>query len=438
MASPRDHEVIEAIKVFRKCFNADPTAAAATSWWAKLLGPEIEDSSSSAISFTLPFKTIIVGTLSTKETEVVIVSRCADGEREGEGERSFHWAGEAQELFEQYGVKVNAVIVSDCPKDCGLSNSALKTVVMDFFQGLASAHDDLDIHDIHDIHAIHALTGTGTDSIKIPNIQGPYDSVIARHSSLILHSHILHTAASAKVASLPLPQFKADRPVFLMINSQVRGGGFNTHKGCAEAWAHLVGKYPTATCLTDVTVDMLDQYRGGMEKDVYLSAKHYLCEQQRVRLLGSALKSGDFKKAGELLTESHNSLKYYCGASSNEVDILIKIASQIEGVYGSRLVVDGTTRCCVSLVKRSSLTLLNKVLEEEYFTLTRRHCTFYECTPNATKSGLIDVHAAVTAADSDETFLSPLPPWIEYGGYLVPLAFAASVAAGAMFLIRMR
>jgi len=312
-------------------------------------------------------------------------------------------------------MKVNAVIVSGCPPDCGLSTSAaLRTVVMDFFQGL---------------HSTHALAGR--DSDENLGQTSPYDSSIARHSSLILVS-----AQSA--VSLPLvTQLKMDRPVILVTNSSTAGREFDpASTACVEAWALLRVNNPTLL-LREVSLDMLDQARGDLSEGAYHSAKHHIHEQRRVHAAAIALKGGDFKKAGKLLTESHNSLKE-TGISCKEVDILVRIASRIDGVYGSRIVVDGCTRCSVTLVKRSAVGALKKALEEDYLMLTRRNVTFYECAPALVKSGLIDITAAILAADSDKTFVSPLPTWVEYMGYLVPLSLAASAAAGALLLIRMQ
>lgn len=80
--------------------------------------------------------------------------------------------------------------------------------------------------------------------------------------------------------------------------------------------------------------------------------RHVVTEIQRTMDAVSALEIGDFDKFGQLMNESHDSLKNDYEVSSVELDTLVSAAREIDGVLGSRLTGAGFGGCTVTLLKK--------------------------------------------------------------------------------------
>ena len=63
-----------------------------------------------------------------------------------------------------------------------------------------------------------------------------------------------------------------------------------------------------------------------------------------------ALEQGDLDRFGELMAESHVSLRDDYEVSSEELDLMVELAQKIEGVYGARMTGGGFGGSTVNLV----------------------------------------------------------------------------------------
>ena len=95
------------------------------------------------------------------------------------------------------------------------------------------------------------------------------------------------------------------------------------------------------------------------------------------------LEARDHVTAGRLFSESHASLRDLYEVSSHELDVLVEIASEVPGVYGSRLTGAGFGGCTVTLVRREAIPELTAAVEERYPARTGLTPTVFEVTPAA-------------------------------------------------------
>lgn len=86
------------------------------------------------------------------------------------------------------------------------------------------------------------------------------------------------------------------------------------------------------------------------EQDVIKRARHVVTEIARVTQTAEALKDKNFHKVGQLMNESHNSLRDDMETSCPEIDQLVEITRNVDGVLGSRITGGGFGGCTVSLV----------------------------------------------------------------------------------------
>ena len=84
-------------------------------------------------------------------------------------------------------------------------------------------------------------------------------------------------------------------------------------------------------------------------------ARHVVTENQRVLAAMEALKTANWSTLGELLFESHHSLRDDYQVSCEELDVLVELAQAQDAVFGARMTGGGFGGCIVALVNREAL-----------------------------------------------------------------------------------
>jgi galactokinase len=78
------------------------------------------------------------------------------------------------------------------------------------------------------------------------------------------------------------------------------------------------------------------------------------------------MRSGDVGRFGQLMFESHASLRGDFEVSTPELDLLVELASRTEGVIGARLTGAGFGGCTVNLVERDAVARFEAGVVEPY------------------------------------------------------------------------
>ena len=152
-------------------------------------------------------------------------------------------------------------------------------------------------------------------------------------------------------------------------------------KQCKEAVARLQTRYPEVRALRDATVEQVEAMKEAMGDVVYRRALHVVSECQRCLECKEALEKKDYEKVGQLLIESHASLRDNFEVSTPEIDILVEIALEQEGVYGARITGGGFGGCVVCFVKSEKAEAVMKTMEEEYKKKTGIQCDAFITKP---------------------------------------------------------
>ena len=84
-------------------------------------------------------------------------------------------------------------------------------------------------------------------------------------------------------------------------------------------------------------------------------ARHVVTENQRVLAAMEALKTANWSTLGQLLFESHQSLRDDYQVSCEELDVLVELAQAQDDVFGARMTGGGFGGCVVALVDREAL-----------------------------------------------------------------------------------
>jgi len=90
-----------------------------------------------------------------------------------------------------------------------------------------------------------------------------------------------------------------------------------------------------------------------------------------------ALKQGDLKTFGQLMVQSHESLRDLFEVSSQTLDCMVELALEMDGVVGSRMTGAGFGGCTVSLVHADHLQNFTEQVGNAYKERTGLEASFY-------------------------------------------------------------
>ncbi len=170
---------------------------------------------------------------------------------------------------------------------------------------------------------------------------------------------------------LPFP----DNVAIVIADSQIKrtltNSAYNERRtSCEEALSILKKYLPSINHLSDVSPQELAEYSSMLPEIPYKRAKHVVEECQRVLLACQALQSKDIRQLGNLMKETHTSLRDLYEVSLPQIDTLVDIANAHPACFGSRLTGAGFGGCTVSLVPKEFADQFMKDIKHEYLKQT--------------------------------------------------------------------
>jgi galactokinase len=117
--------------------------------------------------------------------------------------------------------------------------------------------------------------------------------------------------------------------------------------------------------MRELTIAQLDAARDQITKTEYIRARHAVSEMKRVLECVEALSSGDFVKVGELINQSHVSLRDDYTVSCPELDTAVE-ASLAAGALGSRMVGGGFGGSAIALIDASKTAQTIRAVEKAF------------------------------------------------------------------------
>jgi galactokinase len=153
------------------------------------------------------------------------------------------------------------------------------------------------------------------------------------------------------------PFERADLRIVLC-DSQVRralaSSEYNVRRRQCETGVEALRRYdPKITSLRDVQLELLSQHRGDLDPVVYKRCEYVVRENMRVGQACNDLERNDFRSFGERMYQSHKGLRDDYEVSSPELDVLVELATGIDGVLGARMMGAGFGGCTINLVEQA-------------------------------------------------------------------------------------
>ncbi|HSE19594.1 MAG TPA: galactokinase [Pyrinomonadaceae bacterium] len=182
---------------------------------------------------------------------------------------------------------------------------------------------------------------------------------------------LLLDCRSLEFKLLPLPDNVRLIICNTMVKHELASSAYNERRAqCEEGVRVLARVYPNVKALRDVTIEQLEQHRSELSDVVYRRCRHVITENARVLEAGEALERHDLDRFGKLMGESHVSLRDDYEVSAAELDLMVELAQQFEGVYGARMTGGGFGGSTVNLVREEKADEFRARVAEGYERVT--------------------------------------------------------------------
>ncbi|MGB8955140.1 MAG: galactokinase [Tumebacillaceae bacterium] len=147
---------------------------------------------------------------------------------------------------------------------------------------------------------------------------------------------------------------------------------------CAVALRLLQSKRPTLTCLGELQASEWNALRSVIDSEpIRRRVDHVVQENARVTESKAALEEGDLLRFGQLMFQSHESLRDLYEVTGTELDALFEEARRAEGCIGTRMTGAGFGGCTISLVYGDSIDSFVETVGNGYAAKTGLQPTFY-------------------------------------------------------------
>ena len=154
---------------------------------------------------------------------------------------------------------------------------------------------------------------------------------------------------------------------------------YNERVKQCEASAEYFG----CNSLRDVDIETFEEKKTGLDELLLRRSKHVVYENHRVIEVSEAMRNNDVNKIGQLMNDSHYSLKNDYEVSSKELDIMVEIAQKEAGCFGARMTGAGFGGCAIALIDESFQEQFMRNIFNNYYLKTGIKPMVYVCDPSS-------------------------------------------------------
>lgn len=130
--------------------------------------------------------------------------------------------------------------------------------------------------------------------------------------------------------------------------------------------------------LSEISIEGFNAQQDVIRDEVIRKrAKHVVSENSRVMEAAKALLTRDIKRFGQLMFESHVSLRDDYEVTGVELDTLVELAMEFEGTVGARMTGAGFGGCTVNIIEKGKSQDFEKAIKTKYKEKTGLNPEFY-------------------------------------------------------------
>lgn len=262
-------------------------------------------------------------------------------------------------------------LAGNVPQGAGLSSSAsLEVAVGQAFKGLYRLNG-LSPTDL-------ALIAQRAENQFVGCNCGIMDQLISARGqqghALLIDCRSLHTQA------VPMPQDMA----VMIIHSRVRRGLVESEYNTRRAQCEQAARHYGVAALRDLTVAQLQAGSQGLDAVAYRRARHVVTENQRTVDAAAALAAHDMRVMGQLMAQSHVSMRDDFQITVPAIDALVDIAQNAIGPEGgARMTGGGFGGCVVALVPQALVAHVRSAVQAQYRSPQGELAQIHVCSPSA-------------------------------------------------------
>lgn len=159
------------------------------------------------------------------------------------------------------------------------------------------------------------------------------------------------------------------------------GSKFNERRSeCEEGLRLLKQSRPGLNSLRDLDLATLQLCSGILPDVIKMRVKHVVAENDRVQQAAALLREQNLRGFGELMIDSHNSLRKDYEVSCDELDLLVDLSLKTEGCLGARMTGAGFGGCTVALFEEDKVSLFLEQVLSQYEKMTGKMPSAYVCS----------------------------------------------------------
>lgn len=261
---------------------------------------------------------------------------------------------------------------STIPIGAGMSSSAAITVVTLF---------GLTVKNNIEMHPSNLAQLAQRVEREIVGVKcGIMDQFIAMHgkknNAIILDTRDL---------SFQYVQFNSNSTRFILINSGIshslKDSEYNIRRmECENALSIIKNAGIDIKYLCDLDYKNFQELKDHLPQNEKNRTYHAITENQRTVEFYEKIKLSDLQSAGEILYESHRSLRDHYEVSIPEIDEMVDWTTDIDGVYGARIMGGGFGGCTINMVALDAAKEFKEIMVERFKKKFSKKPEIYECT----------------------------------------------------------
>jgi galactokinase len=241
------------------------------------------------------------------------------------------------------GGNLDVAIASDVPARAGLSSSAAVEVSVAMVLK-AAWRARLEGRELALLcqRAEHEFAGVPC------GIMDQFASVLGQRGHALLID-----CRSGELRAVVLPP--AELLAVVVINSNIRRALAEGEYGKRKATCLAAARVLEVISLRDATLAAVEGAGARLTEEERRCARHVIMENQRTRRAAELLARGDSAGVGQLMGQSHESLRMLYGVSCAELDCLVAAAQGTPGVHGAKMTGAGFGGCVVAVASPAAL-----------------------------------------------------------------------------------
>lgn len=364
--------VTKVVEAFRERFGSEPEVVVQAPGRVNLIGEHTDYNDGFVLPLALERATYLALRRRTDKTVVAVSLEKGEASFDLSAlEKGNGWAeylkGVAWALQED-GFRLSGwegVLSSDVPAGSGLSSSAaLELATMQAFAVVSGFPWEpkrmAKLAQRAENEWVGAMTGIMDQLISACGEEG---------SALLIDCRSLETR------SVPVPEGTAVVVMDTSTRHRHVDSGYNDRRRSCEEAAAFFG----VPALRDVSMEAFRTREGELSEPARRRARHVVSENARTEAAAEAMGRDDAEALGQLMSESHVSMRDDFEISSPELDLMVRAAQDQASCYGARMTGGGFAGCAVALVREADVEGFSERVAAQYREATGLEPALYIC-----------------------------------------------------------